>query len=115
MIRRHDEMDVEVRENMRGGQGKVTIRHFFKKDEFKAKNRLCSELTLPPGAGIGMHQHENEDEVFIITKGSGILDDGKTQTKVSKGDAILTGNGASHAISNTGKEPMEIIAIITCY
>ena len=115
MIRRPDEMAIDVREDMRGGKGKVTIQHFFKKDELKSNTRLCSRLTLPPGTSIGMHQHESEEEVFIITKGSGLMDDGQTQTPVSTGDAILTGDGASHAISNNGSDNLEIIASIMCY
>ena len=33
MIKRKSEQVTEVRENMRGGGGSVTIRHYFKKDE----------------------------------------------------------------------------------
>jgi len=115
MIRKQAEMREQVRENMRGGGGAVTIRHCFEKDEMKANTRLCARLVLPPGAGIGRHEHTNEDEVFIITRGSGILDDGKTEALVTEGDAILTGNGESHAIRNDGTENLELIAIIMCY
>jgi mannose-6-phosphate isomerase-like protein (cupin superfamily) len=31
------------------------------------------------------------------------------------GDAILTGNGESHALANDGDEPLELIAMIMCY
>lgn len=115
MIRREGEMEMEVRENMRGGSGCVTIRHYFKKDEIKANARLCAKLIVPPGAGIGAHQHDGEDEVYIILAGSGILDDGKEETPVTKGDAILTGDGESHAIRNAGDEDLVIYASIMCY
>ena len=115
MIRKPSEMRTEVRENMRGAPGSVTIRHYFEKDEFGAKVRLCSHLVVPPGAGIGAHSHETEDEIFIIQKGTGILDDGETQTRVSPGDAVLTGNGGSHAIHNDGDVDLEITAMIMCY
>ncbi len=115
MIRRASEQGIEVRKNMRGGPGEVTVRQYFKPEEIKAKCRLCGHLTLPPGAGIGLHQHATEDEVYIVLKGSGLLDEGKTKTRVSAGDAVLTGNGESHAITNDGKEPLEIIAVIMCY
>ncbi len=115
LIRRAAEMRVEVREKMRGGEGQVNIRHCFEKNEMMSNTRLCSVLTLRPGHGIGMHPHEKEEEVFIITRGAGLVDDGKTQTPVSAGDAILTGNGAAHAIRNNGKEVLEIVAVILCY
>lgn len=115
MIRRTNEQQREVRNDMRGGKGAVTIRHYFKKEEIKAKCRLCSRLTLPPGASIGMHKHETEDELFIIERGTGIIADGRTQTEVKAGDAILTGNGEEHALINAGNEPLEVTAIIMCY
>ena len=115
MIRKMADMDTEVRENMRGGAGRVNFRHMFKKQEFTAPVRLCSVLTIPPGSGIGSHEHLAEDEIYIVTQGAGMLDDGKTKTRVAKGDAVLTGNGASHAIHNDGQEALELMAIIICY
>jgi len=100
---------------MRGGTGTVTVQHFFKQDAFTAKCRLCARLLLPPGASIGPHQHEREDEVYIVVKGTGLLEDGGTRTRVSAGDAILTGKGASHAIANAGTDTLEIVAVIMCY
>ena len=87
MIRKVSDMETEVRENMRGGAGSVTFRHMFKKDEFTAPARLCAALTIPPGAGIGAHEHLTEDEIYIVTRGAGMLDDGTTKTRVSAGDA----------------------------
>lgn len=112
MIRKKSEMKTEVRENMRGGSGRIAIRHMFDKTEIRAKTRLCSILTLPPGAGIGLHQHDSEDELFVINRGTGMVTDGGRQTRVSEGDAVLTGGGESHSILNDGAEPLEITAII---
>jgi len=115
MIRKASEMELEVREHMRGGAGSVSIRHFFKQEEFTADVRLCAQATIPPGAGIGVHEHATEDEVYVVLSGAGMLDDGNTRTRVSAGDAILTGKGESHAIHNDGAEPLEVLAFIACY
>ena len=112
MIRKKDEMKTEVRENMRGGPGKIAIRHMFGKEEIRARTRLCSILTLPPGAGIGLHRHDAEDELFVINRGTGMISDGREQTRVSEGDAVLTGGGESHALLNDGDGPLEITAVI---
>ncbi|MBT3296100.1 MAG: cupin domain-containing protein [Verrucomicrobia bacterium] len=115
MIRRVAERNSEVKEQMRGGNGSVTISHLFSREEWTANVRLCAELTLPPGASIGSHQHLREDEVYIITAGSGLLDDGSGEERVSTGDAVLTGNGATHTIRNDGSEPLTLIAVIAMY
>lgn len=115
MIRHADAMPVETREAMRGGRGTVTMQHVFKSGEFTANARLCARLTLPPGASIGPHSHDTEDEVYIVIRGEGLLDDGKTKSRIRAGDAVLTGNGESHALENPGKEDLELIAGILCY
>lgn len=115
MIRKASAMRVQVRENMRGGTGPITFHHYFDEDEMTADARLCARLVIPPGAGIGPHPHEKEDEVYIITRGTGILDDGSTETRVDAGDAILTGKGESHAIRNDSDEDLEFIAVIMRY
>lgn len=115
MIKKRNEQTSEVRKNMRGGPGEVKITHHLNKEEINAKCRLCAELVLSPGAGIGEHQHIDEDEIFIIQKGSGVIVDGGKEQEVSAGDSILTGKGASHSIVNTGKEDLIVTAIIMQY
>lgn len=115
MIKKRSEQATEVRKNMRGGPGEVEIRHYLNKDEFGARCRLCAELVLSPGSGIGEHQHVDEDEVFIIQRGRGVVTDGGKEAEVVAGDSILTGKGASHSIKNTGNEDLVVTAIIMQY
>lgn len=115
MIKKRPEQTNEVRKNMRGGPGEVKIRHHLNKEEINARCRLCAELILAPGAGIGEHQHIDEDEIFIIQKGRGVVVDGGKEFEISAGDSILTGKGASHSIKNTGNKDLVITAIIMQY
>jgi len=115
MIRKPDQMRSELREKMRGGEGIVNVIHLLNKEDFAARIRLCGRLVIPPGASIGMHQHDGEDEIYIIEKGAGMLDDGKTNTPVAAGDAILTGRGDSHSIRNSGTDDLVILAVIISY
>ena len=114
MIRKRDEMPVEERANMRGGTGTIRFRHAFKPSEFTAKSRLCATLLIPPGATIGRHEHVNEDELYVVLSGSGLLDAGTAQTRINPGDAVLTGGGGAHAVINDGTETLEILAVILC-
>ncbi|HOW87033.1 MAG TPA: cupin domain-containing protein [Candidatus Omnitrophota bacterium] len=115
MIKKSSERETEVRKNMRGGTGEITVRHYFKPEEIKARTRLCSELILPPGTSIGVHDHVDEDEIYIIQKGRGIMTDGGKEFPVAAGDAILTGQGASHSIRNAGNEDLVVTAVIIKY
>lgn len=115
MIKKLDAQDKETRENMRGGTKSVHIRHYFKKEEITAPCRLCSELIIPSGASVGTHEHIGEDEIYLIQKGNGIIIDGGIESRIEAGDAVLTGNGSSHSIKNSGTEDLVVTAIIMEY
>lgn len=115
MVRKPHEMKTEVREKMRGGPGSVRVTSLFEPAEFKALVRLCARLSIAPGSGIGLHEHAAEDEVYVIVKGEGLLDEGNGPCKVSPGDAILTGRGSKHSIVNSGSSELELLAFISTY
>lgn len=111
MIIKKSEMKHDIRKEMRGGHGEVEMLHLVD-SESMVNARLLAELTLAPGSGVGYHQHDKETEYYIITEGSGTVveDDGKKD--VRKGDVVITGNGQSHSIQNTGNTPLKFIAVI---
>lgn len=116
MIRRKEDFSIDVRENMRGGEGSVKIEKLWEPGkDLKANNRLFAKLTLEPGCGIGFHNHENEEEVFVILKGKAEADDNGKTVILNAGDTILTGDGGGHAIKNVGDDTLEIMAVISCY
>ena len=107
--------DSETRTQMRGGNGDVVIEHFWKKDELKGKTRLCARLILAPGTSIGLHDHVDEEEVFIVLRGQAKILDGDETVIVNVGDTILTGDGGGHAVESVGAEPLEMVALIVQY
>mgnify|MGYP000916868556 CR=1 FL=1 len=115
MIKRSSEMTVEIREKMRGGNGNVKLQHIFNTDEIMGKCRLFSRITLEPGCSIGLHQHDKEEEVYYILSGTGTVDDNGEIKTIGPGDAIKTGGGQVHSISNNGDEPLEFLAVIILF
>jgi mannose-6-phosphate isomerase-like protein (cupin superfamily) len=107
-------MKVEKKERMRDGDGVVLMTHFVNEEQEKHL-RILAELELKPGCSIGKHQHVSETEYYLIVSGEGIVDDDGTETPVKPGDAVITGNGASHSIRNTGTIPLVLHAIIINY
>ena len=115
MIRRSREMETEVRERMRDGTGAVEIVHVFRSKELKGHTRLFARLRLPAGSSIGFHRHDGEEEIFYILSGRGEVSEGGPAGPVGPGDAVLTGGGGGHSISNSGPEPLELMAVILVY
>jgi mannose-6-phosphate isomerase-like protein (cupin superfamily) len=115
MFIKSTDMVTEVREKMRDGKGNAELLHIIKKEDTRGKVRLFAKVRLAKGCSIGMHAHEGEDEVFYILSGRGTAIDGGEEHEIGPGDAILTGNGASHSIENTGDADLEFMAVILLY
>jgi mannose-6-phosphate isomerase-like protein (cupin superfamily) len=114
MIIQRNAMKIEKKEKLRGGEGIAAFTYFVPSDTEK-NARLLAEISLEPGASIGYHPHDNETEYFIFTSGSGIADDNGTEHPVKPGDVMVTGNGASHGVKNTGSVPLVFNALIVTH
>ena len=115
MIKQESAMQWDIRENMRGGQGTTKIQHIVNKEDLKGHARLVGRIVLEPGASIGTHPHDQEEELYYILSGEGTVVDNGVEQIVKAGDAILTGDGASHSIANTGSETLEFVAVVLTY
>lgn len=115
MIKRKEDMNTVVNENMRGGDGSVKITHVLSRDEYKGNSRLIGVITLEPGCSIGAHVHENEEEVFYIMEGTATyLDNGETVT-LNAGDSCVCLGGEKHSIANRTDSTLKIFAVILTY
>lgn len=115
MIQRSGSMETEVREQMKGGKGKVEITHLLRQIQLKGKCRFFGSMVIKPGCSIGLHRHDNEEEIYYIISGGGLAEDNGIRQPVKPGDIILTGNGASHSIENTGSEDLIVLGVILLY
>jgi quercetin dioxygenase-like cupin family protein len=65
---------------------------------------------LPAGNTIEEHTDEVE-EIYLIFKGSGIMQVGKEEKEVKEGDAIWIPTGEPHSLVNTGNEEAFILVV----
>ena len=113
MLNHRNELRSEQREKPRGGSGIVSYLHLAEDKGKVHKNiELFAEITLPPGASIGYHDHTENMEIYTILSGHGTVNDNGTEKPVSKGDVVITGNGDSHSLANTGDVPLVVCAVI---
>ena len=113
MIRRKEECRTEYRENMRGGDGTAILTSLIAgPEELNGKGRLFSRITLNPGCSIGYHVHEQDAELFYFLSGIGVYSDNGTDMEVRAGDVAICETGHGHSVVNTGKDPLEFVAVI---
>ena len=114
MIIHRNKMKTEEKERLRDGNGVAHLIHLV--DGSTQKNaRMFAEITLNPGCSIGEHKHETETEYYFILSGTGVVNDNGKEVQIKQGDSIITGNGASHGIKNTGSVPLVFHAVIVTY
>ena len=114
MVINRNEMKVEDKERLRDGEGSTRLTYLL--DGSTEKNaRLFAEITLNPGCSIGYHRHDSETEYYFILSGTGTVNDDGKEVQVKQGDSVITGNGASHSIKNTGSVPLVFHAVIVTY
>jgi mannose-6-phosphate isomerase-like protein (cupin superfamily) len=108
-------MKGEVKMALRGGPGSLTMTDLTAGAGTCKNCRLLSRIDIPPGAGIGRHDHQTETEYFIMLEGAAEVEDGDKKVTVGPGDVVITGDGAAHSITNTGTKPVKMIAVIVTY
>lgn len=102
----------EVLENMRGGPGSVTVRHF----RFAGKGAPARFLLLeiPPGAAEGSHVHYADDrngigayeEFYYIIAGCGVATLGDEAYPVAAGDFWHAPLDTARGLANADPEEM---------
>jgi mannose-6-phosphate isomerase-like protein (cupin superfamily) len=112
MIRRHDEMRIEIKDKMRGGDGAARLKHLFSEEELGSNSRLIAHVTLFPGDSVGAHPHTGEREVYYILSGQALFTENSVDTLLNPGDSTITGGGDTHAMACAGETPLEFLAVI---
>lgn len=112
MIKKNDELKVDVHQEFRGGKGSVTMEHFMDRRMANGMGRLFARSILPPGASVGLHKHEGDCEVYYILEGRALVNDNGTDVELGPGDINFCPDGGSHGIENIGNSDLSYIAII---
>jgi mannose-6-phosphate isomerase-like protein (cupin superfamily) len=110
-----DNLKTWDREKVAGGEGTLFGQFGFTRNDAK-KDEAIKEigwLTLQPGASIGVHKHEVNEDAYIIVSGEGVFTDGNGKESVVRGgDITIARKGESHGLKNTGKEPLVFLDVV---
>lgn len=105
--------NVVLKENLRGGEGTVELRHILAPEELMGHGSMYAHVVFPPHTSLGFHQHVENTEPYYVIKGKGIfVDNDGSRTEIAPGDVCVIEVGQSHAIENPYDEPLEIMALV---
>jgi len=112
MISKKENMRNEIRSNMRGGNGDITLIHMIEKADMMGKIQLAARVQIPVGGSVGKHAHEKDAEIVIVVSGTVMAEENDSAHILSAGDIMFTGGGDSHSFTNYGDTILELIGII---
>lgn len=112
MIRRKEQMRVELRERIRGGEGTLYCVNVLEKAETSAKLNYCAIMTIEPGQSIGLHPHGPDAEMYFLLEGSLEANDNGVETSFNAGDVMFTCNGETHSVRNGSLAPAKLLSVV---
>lgn len=73
------------------------------------KFQSLAEATVPVGTKTLLHKHAVTEELYHITRGSGLMTLGDQSFQVLVGDTVCIPPGTAHCIENLGDEPLVLL------
>lgn len=104
--------NVEVVQNMAGGEGCVRIKRLLGEKQLNGKCGLYAEVTIGIGSSLGYHEHHGESETYYILSGEAEYNDNGKKRIVKAGDVTFTPDNHGHALKPVGSEPVVFMALI---
>ena len=93
--------------NERGGQ----ISHLLLgRGQFDSRNLAITWVAGEPGSMQAVHGHPDNEQVYVIVRGSGVMQVRDEMEEVGEGTLVFIPPGAAHAIRNTGNEPLVFVS-----
>jgi mannose-6-phosphate isomerase-like protein (cupin superfamily) len=93
--------------NHRGGQVSYLL---LTGGQFGSENLAITWVEGDPGSEQPLHAHPANEQVYVIARGRGIMKVGGEEHEVVAGTLVFIPPGTSHAIRNTGDEPLVFIS-----
>ncbi len=98
-----------------GGKGTLYGKFSFRREQATDDQAIkeIGWMTLKKGDSIGLHQHVDNDDAYIIVSGTGVFTDGNgKETVVGPRSVTIAGPGESHALRNDSDEDLIFIDLI---
>lgn len=109
MIKQNDEFTTACA--IRGGHGSAKIFRAPLPEDAEPLS-LALRLELEPGASIGLHRHDDDEEVYAVVSGAGTYISDEGEAPARPGDIFVTRKGMSHALRNDGDAPLVFFAVV---
>lgn len=96
-------------DNLRGGKGSVYMQKLSPLLEHMKGYNI---ITIPSRSSIGIHTHEEDEEVIFVLEGTGTLVIDGVNHPFTQGLVSVCKRGRNHSVINTSSEDLVLLAVI---
>jgi mannose-6-phosphate isomerase-like protein (cupin superfamily) len=93
------------------GDAPVLFGEAFTAQDFVGKWGFVEYVTVPVRSAIPVHPHEQDEELYFIFQGKGILTLDGQQVEVEAGDLVACRKGSSHGLQNTCSQEIRLLVV----
>ena len=76
--------------------------------DFDTPLKFIRYVEMEPGSSIGVHPHGENEEIYAVLSGNGVMTVNDESQAVKSGDVILNKPGWRHGLENTSNEPLKL-------
>ncbi len=93
------------------GESPILFGAAFVGEQFMGRWGHVEYVTVPPSSAIPIHEHQQEEEVYFIFGGTGILTVDGSEHRVGPGVLTACPAGGAHGLRNDGTEEIRLIVV----
>ncbi|MBZ0301123.1 MAG: cupin domain-containing protein [Anaerolineae bacterium] len=82
---------------------------FYKTTLFQGDHMLVGLNCLEPGQSQALHDHADQDKVYVVMEGSGHFTIGDAVQEAGEGSIIWAQAGVPHGVENTGSIRLTVL------
>jgi mannose-6-phosphate isomerase-like protein (cupin superfamily) len=79
--------------------------------ELGSRNMSVTWIEVPPGVDQALHSHEEAEQVYVVTAGSGSMTVAGDTQELNSGDLVMVPPATDHSISNGGDSDLCCVSV----
>ena len=95
-------------QSIHDGKGVGKNARVFETADFDTPLKFINYVEMEPGSSIGVHRHGENEEVYVVLSGSGMMTVNDERRAVKAGDIILNKPGWQHGLENMSDQTLKL-------
>jgi uncharacterized cupin superfamily protein len=93
------------------GAEPVLFGEAFTAEDFVGQWAFVEYVTVPVGSAIPVHRHDQDEELYFVIQGHGLLTLDQQQVNVGPGELAACRKGSSHGLRNTSDQEIRLLVV----